>query len=51
MSEKEEKYFKSLVPLRRFGKPEEVAELALFLASDTSSYINGTSIDIHGGLN
>lgn len=36
--------------LRRFGQPEEVAELIYFLATDASSYISGASIDINGGL-
>lgn len=35
--------------LRRFGKPEEIAEVIAFLASDKSSYINGTSIEVTGG--
>jgi NAD(P)-dependent dehydrogenase (short-subunit alcohol dehydrogenase family) len=38
------------VPIRRFGKPEEVAELVCFLASERSGYINGASIDINGGI-
>lgn len=36
--------------LRRFGKPEEVAEVIAFLASDKSSYVNGTSIEVTGGF-
>ncbi|XP_058447130.1 estradiol 17-beta-dehydrogenase 8 [Malaya genurostris] len=35
--------------LRRFGKPEEIAEVIAFLASDKSSYINGTSVEVTGG--
>ena len=42
--------FVSKIPLGRIGKPNEVAELILFLASDKSSYINGASIEITGGL-
>lgn len=41
---------KANIPLGRFGKPEEVAETALFLASDVSSYITGQTIVIDGGL-
>jgi 17beta-estradiol 17-dehydrogenase/3alpha(17beta)-hydroxysteroid dehydrogenase (NAD+) len=40
----------NMTALKRLGKPEEVAEVILFLASDTSSYVNGASIDITGGL-
>ena len=43
------KYFFSRAPLRRLGKPEEVAALALFLASDESSYLNGDIIRADGG--
>ena len=37
-------------PLRREGKPEEIADLAIYLASDSSSYITGANIDINGGI-
>jgi NAD(P)-dependent dehydrogenase (short-subunit alcohol dehydrogenase family) len=37
------------IPFARLGKPTEVANLVLFLASDASSYITGASIDINGG--
>jgi 3-oxoacyl-[acyl-carrier protein] reductase len=36
--------------LKREGRPEEVAELAAWLASDAASYLTGTAIDINGGL-
>lgn len=39
----------SEVPLGRFGLPDEVAKVALFLASDLSSYLTGTTIEISGG--
>jgi NAD(P)-dependent dehydrogenase (short-subunit alcohol dehydrogenase family) len=38
------------VPLKRFGKPEEVAQTALFLASNASSYITGVELNVDGGL-
>ncbi len=41
---------KKLVPMGRFGKPEEVAELAAFLASPAAAYITGEVISINGGL-
>jgi len=37
-------------PLRRYGTPEEVAELAVFLASDAASYVNGAIIPCDGGI-
>ena len=41
---------KQLVPMGRFGKPEEVAALVAFLASDEAAYITGEVININGGL-
>jgi 3-oxoacyl-[acyl-carrier protein] reductase len=39
-----------IIPMKRCGKPEEVAALALFLASPASDYITGQVITIDGGL-
>lgn len=43
------KRMNEVIPLGRIGKPEEVAELALFLASDESKYITGQTIVVDGG--
>src|SRR6476659_3798739 len=43
--------FKKNIPLGRYGSPEEVAKVCLFLASDLSSYVNGQVISVCGGLN
>jgi 3-oxoacyl-[acyl-carrier protein] reductase len=45
-----EKDYKSIIPMQRFGTPEEVAKLVGFLASPASSYITGEVISINGGL-
>lgn len=39
----------SKIPMKRFGKPEEVAQAVVFLASDAASYITGTTIVVDGG--
>ena len=39
------------IPMKRMGKPEEIANLACFLASDQASYITGAVIQVDGGLN
>ncbi len=46
----DEKQLKKMIPINRFGKPEEVADLVAFLAGDTASYITGEVININGGL-
>ena len=41
--------FSKKIPLKRFGKPEEVANAIIFLASDEASYITGTELIVDGG--
>ena len=41
---------KKLIPVGRFGKPDEVAALVAFIASDAAAYITGEVININGGL-
>ena len=46
-----EDYQRSIVPMGRYGTPEEVANAALFLASDLSSFTTGADIPVDGGIN
>jgi 3-oxoacyl-[acyl-carrier protein] reductase len=46
----DEAELKKLIPAGRFGRPEEVAALVAFLASDEAAYITGQAISINGGL-
>jgi NAD(P)-dependent dehydrogenase (short-subunit alcohol dehydrogenase family) len=41
--------FESLIPRREMGHPDEIASVALFLASDDSSYVNGQELVVDGG--
>lgn len=41
---------KAMVPMRRLGKPEEIASVVAMLASDAGSYITGETIQVNGGL-
>src|SRR3989338_7911113 len=50
LGEKVVSEMKNLIPLGRFGEPEDIANIALFLASDQSNYITGQVIAVDGGL-
>jgi len=50
LTEEQKKKAEANISLRRMGRPEDVAGLALFLASDQSSYITGQIIGVDGGL-
>ena len=48
-----EKFYASQLrqqPMGRLGKPEEIANVYAFLASDEASFINGTTLEVSGGL-
>lgn len=51
LSEEVRKEWAKQIPLRRGGTPEDVANAALFLASDLSSYVSGQVINVCGGMN
>ena len=48
-SEQKESYL-SRIPMSRFGKPEDIANLVYFLATDDSSYITGQNFHVNGGM-
>jgi NAD(P)-dependent dehydrogenase (short-subunit alcohol dehydrogenase family) len=49
MDEQMKAQFESVIPRREMGRPEEIASVALFLASDDSSYVNGMELVVDGG--
>lgn len=51
LKEGENNQWAEKIPLQRFGKPEEIANVALFLASDMSGYVTGQTISACGGMN
>ena len=50
LTEEQKKAYLARVPMKRFGKAEEVARAVLFLVSRDSAYVNGTTLEITGGL-
>jgi NAD(P)-dependent dehydrogenase (short-subunit alcohol dehydrogenase family) len=42
--------FKTMIPMGRIGRPEDIASAAVFLASDESTYISGVDLPVDGGL-
>ncbi len=50
LTESQYKEYKKMVPVKRFGTPEEVADAVLFLAGKSAAYINGSVLEVTGGL-
>ncbi|MCV2500003.1 MAG: 3-oxoacyl-[acyl-carrier-protein] reductase [Candidatus Lightella neohaematopini] len=50
LSDKQKNYILSKIPLNRFGTPEDIAHVVLFLSSNNSSYITGETINVNGGM-
>ena len=50
LPEEQKKTYKKQIPARRFGKPEDISPATLFLASQEAEYINGTVLEITGGI-
>ncbi|NKE68895.1 SDR family oxidoreductase [Ramlibacter sp. RBP-2] len=50
VSEKHREAFQKAIPMRRFGKPHEIADAALFFASSRADYVTGQILSVSGGL-
>jgi NAD(P)-dependent dehydrogenase (short-subunit alcohol dehydrogenase family) len=50
IGEEAKQRFESLIPRGKMGRPEEIATVALFLASDDSSFVNGVDLSVDGGM-
>jgi 3-oxoacyl-[acyl-carrier protein] reductase len=50
LPDEQKKAYKKDIPMKRFGKPEEVATSVIFLSSPMANYINGATLEITGGL-
>ncbi|HTX74605.1 MAG TPA: SDR family oxidoreductase, partial [Terracidiphilus sp.] len=50
LDEEGKRMFETLIPRGKMGRPEEIATVALFLASDDSSFVNGVELSVDGGM-
>jgi NAD(P)-dependent dehydrogenase (short-subunit alcohol dehydrogenase family) len=50
MLPEEREMIRTSIPMKRIGRPEEIANVSLFLCSDEASYVTGAEIVVDGGL-
>ena len=50
LNESQKDLILSKIPMQRFGKPEDIANLVYFLSTDESSYITGQNFNVNGGM-
>jgi 3-oxoacyl-[acyl-carrier protein] reductase len=50
LNDEQKQAWQAMIPLKRFGKKEEIAEVVTFLASDLGAYITGHTLEVDGGL-
>jgi NAD(P)-dependent dehydrogenase (short-subunit alcohol dehydrogenase family) len=50
LDEEGKRMFESLIPRGKMGRTDEIASVALFLASDDSSFVNGVELSVDGGF-
>ena len=50
LDEEAKRQFESLIPRGKMGRPKEIATVALFLAADDSSFVNGVQLSVDGGF-
>ena len=50
MEEERRNAWRAAVPLGRYGEPDEIAGVVLFLVSDDASYVNGQTLAVDGGF-
>ena len=50
LNDKQKNFIMDKIPMKKFGHPDDIANLAVFLASDTSSYITGQTFHVNGGM-
>ena len=50
LNDQQKQNYLSRIPMSRFGKPEDIANLVYFLSTDDSAYITGQNIHINGGM-